>query len=1510
MRELPPGSGVRTEDMSNTGAESGEQPANGPFPVVGVGASAGGLEAFTQLLSALPDNTGMAFVLVQHLDPKHESSLCGLLAKVTRLPVVEVVNGLAVRPDQIYVIPPNTTLTIAQGVLHLTPRGEAHGPHLPIDHFFKSLAVDRETGAVGVILSGTGTDGTLGLEEIKAAGGITFAQDEQSAKFAGMPQSAIRSGCVDRVLSSQEIARELIRIGQHPYVTPDETEEHALVAASDEAHFKKILALLRFSSGVDFGAYRDTTIKRRILRRMVLHTDESLADYALRLESDSAETNALYQDILINVTSFFREPETFEALKQSVFPQILNGKKPNTPIRIWSPGCSTGQEAYSLAMVLSEFLDDKAVKPAIQIFASDLSDTVSLHKAREGIYPENIEAEVSPERLRRFFTRQDCNYQINKTIRDLCVFAKHNVATDPPFSHLDLISCRNLLIYLAAPLQKRVIPTFHYALNPVGFLILGASETVGSFTDLFGMLDHKQRLYVKKSTAARHYPHFSTEHYQAASARNSDLSPADTTPADWQRAADRIALGQYAPPGVLVNENFDVLQFRGQTGAYLAPAPGEPNHNLLKMAREGLFLELRSALNECRQNGTAVRRQRVRIRGEGLDRETDLHVLPVKLPHVGEHCFLVLFEETARRASAPREAPHPEPSKEGNDSEAAVLRQELASTREYLQSIIEQQDAVNEELKSASEEILSGNEELQSTNEELETAKEELQSTNEELTTLNEQLQHRNQELSRLGDALTNLQASANAAMVELGIDLCIRRFTPAAGKLLNLLPGDVGRAIGNLKLPIEVPDLEALITEVIDTVQVKEREVRDRDRRWYALRVHPFRTADNKIDGAVVVLVDINEIKSAQERIREARDYAEAIVETVRDPLLVLDKELRVRSANTRFYEMFNVTPAMTEGQFIYDLGSRQWDLPELRQLLEQVLPRSTSFQDFEVSRDFERIGRKVMLLNGRRFVGDGNEMELILLAIEDVTALRTSEIRFRRLFEAAKDGILIVDPQTRKILDANMFMTELLGYARAEVVGKQLFEVGLFKDEQASQAAFRELQEKRFIRYEDLPLENKAGGRREVEVVANLYQEDSDEVIQCNIHDVTERRRLEENLRRFAKQLSEADRHKNEFLAMLAHELRNPLAPLSNCLQILRHPGADGAAAEQAQDMMEREVQQMARLIDDLLDVSRIASGKVELRKERVRLADLVNQVVATCRPIVNAAGQELTVQLSREPLVLEVDPVRITQILENLLTNAIKYTDQGGRIELTVEPEGSDAVLSLSDDGIGIAPETLPGIWNLFMQVEPQSGRSRVGLGIGLTVVRNLVQLHGGSIEAKSGGLGHGSKFIVRLPLVNEEAGKDIDEKQTDTTSSQDQFSSLGLCPSKRILVVDDNATQARSLAMLLRLKGQVVKVAQDGPAALEAAAGFDPEVVILDIGMPGMNGYELARRLRRDLGLDQALLIALSGYGTEEDRRLSQEAGFDAHLVKPLVPGALEALLANRGQSLADVCRSAS
>lgn len=743
-------------------------------PVVGIGASAGGLEALNKLFGPLPADTGMAFVIVQHLDPQHESRLRELLAEVTPMPVLEASEGLPVEPDHVYVIAPNTTLAISGGVCRVGLRSEARGVHLPVDHFLKSLAEDGQARAIGVILSGTGTDGTLGVEEIKAAGGITLAQDEQSAAHAGMPSSAIRSGCIDMVLAPAEMARELTRIGHHPCVAPARaaTPEPGIVA--EDHDYQAILDRLRATYKVDFGNYRDTTVKRRITRRMVLRSLGSLADYAAQLAGDRAELEALYHDILINVTSFFRDPDTFDAIRKLVLPEIMKSKEPGMPIRIWVPGCSTGQEAYSLAIVVTEFLEEThRAAPPVQVFATDLSDSMSLQQAREGLYPGSIEAEVSPVRLSRFFSKEDSHYRVSASLREMIIFARQNVAADPPFSRVDLISCRNLLIYLAPLLQKRVIPTFHYALNPGGFLVLGASETVGSFSTLFGAVDQTNRIYVRKAAATQAYPTFLGERAVVNAERSGVVAEPATSVADWQREADRVALARYAPPGVLVNENLDILQFRGQTGTFLAPAPGEPSHNLLKMAREGLFVALRAALSESQQQGVPVQRQGVRVRGEAIEREIDLHVVPVKVPNAAERCYLISFAVPANRAGGVPSAALTEPPAQRPGDEPDSLRQELASMREYLQSVIEQQDAANEELKASNEEIQSSNEELQSTNEELETAKEELQSVNEELTTVNEQLQVRHAELVRLNDDMTNLLGSVNVPVIVFGNDLC-----------------------------------------------------------------------------------------------------------------------------------------------------------------------------------------------------------------------------------------------------------------------------------------------------------------------------------------------------------------------------------------------------------------------------------------------------------------------------------------------------------------------------------------------------------------------------------------------------------------------------------------------------------------------------------------------------------------------------------------------------------------
>ncbi|HET7005628.1 MAG TPA: chemotaxis protein CheB, partial [Candidatus Binatia bacterium] len=840
------------EQHKQMGQDADNRP--GAFPIVGIGASAGGLEAYEQLLSHLPGDTGMGFVLVQHLDPHHESRLVELLARYTAMPIANAAQGEAVRPNHVYVIPPNVDLALAHGRFQITPRQERRGPHLPIDYFFRSLAGDQKSCAVGVVLSGTGSDGAQGLCEIKAAGGFTFAQDQQSAKYSGMPHSAAESGCADLVMPPEQIARRLAEIGSHPYLALEHPA--ALGAANDEMHYRKTLTRLRAVTGVDFGLYRDSTIKRRIMRRMALHTQESLAQYVDRLDSDDSEVNALYHDLLINVTSFFRDAGLFDALKEQVFPAIVKGKRPLEPVRVWTAGCSTGQEAYSLAISLIEFFDDQPNPPALQIFATDISDTPILERARNGVYPESIEAEVSPDRLRRFFQKEDHSYRIDKTIRDMCVFARHNLLVDPPFSHVDLISCRNVLIYLAAPLQKRLMPIFHYALNVPGFLVLGSAESVGDHVDLFEPGDRLHKIYAKKPVAGRPSAHFTRDNSRSVSDFTLRRAVAPNPgPADFQREADRVLSGRYAPPGVLVDENLNVIQFRGYTGDYLQQPPGEPTNNLLKMARDGLFLDLRAAVEEARREHTAVRRDGVRVRANGGVRTIGLEALPIKPAAMAGTCVLLLFHEApdpAGETPAAADATLPARGSSNDDAAATQLQRELTATKEYLQALLEKQDVINEELRSANEEIMSSNEELQSTNEELETAKEELQSTNEELITVNEQLQSRNLELNQLNNDLSNLLASIAIPVVMVGPDLRIRRFTQAARRTMTLLANDIGRPLGDLKTHFDVPDLDSMIHEVIDEIQVREREIQGRDGRWHTLRIHPYRTTDRKIDGAV----------------------------------------------------------------------------------------------------------------------------------------------------------------------------------------------------------------------------------------------------------------------------------------------------------------------------------------------------------------------------------------------------------------------------------------------------------------------------------------------------------------------------------------------------------------------------------------------------------------------------------------------------------------------------------
>ena len=820
------------------------------FPIVAIGASAGGLEAFSNLLRALPPEPGLALIFIPHLDPTHESAMAELLARTTRLRVWQAEDGMRVEANAVYVLPPNSDMTIADGVLHLIQR-EGRGHHMPIDTFFHSMAADQTANAIGVILSGTANDGTLGLSAIKNAGGITFAQDIESAKYDGMPKSAAAAGVVDYVLPPDRIAEELVRIQNQPArkSTADPFE-------GKDQLVKEILRLLKNFSKVDFVDYKAATIQRRILRRMNINQTSDLADYLKILHRKSEEVEALYRDVLINVTSFFRNPEVFESLRSVVYPKILVERPEPEPVRVWVPGCSSGEETYSHAISLVEMLSELRLEVPIQIFGTDLSEG-AIQRARSGFYKENIANEVSELRLRRFFHKVPGGYQISKSIRDMCVFARQNVFSDPPFSRMDLISCRNVLIYLSPVLQKRVVPIFHYALKSSGFLLVGNTEgLLGSGAEIFDLVERKSKIYQKKAVpspvtfglAVGTHEQVDKIQKKPQVSQKEDEQP--KTPADVQREADRLLLTKYVPSAVVVTDNLEILQSRGRTNRFLELPTGKASLNLLKMARPGLLYELRTLIEKARKKSIPVSKSDITVEDGDGRFSAKLEVIPFRTPAREQRHFLVLFEEV-RGAKLPEPKPAARQSikeiADAREVQIAQLKQELAGTKEYLQSIIEGQEATNEELQSANEEIQSGNEELQSTNEELQTSKEELESANEELNTVNEEIQHRNQQLAQLSNDLINLLNSATIPMIMLGEDLHIRRFTPEAERVFGFNSSDVGKALTHLPLNLDLPKLERWMLDVMRDVTTRNERVKAREGTIYKLRISPYRTLEKQ---------------------------------------------------------------------------------------------------------------------------------------------------------------------------------------------------------------------------------------------------------------------------------------------------------------------------------------------------------------------------------------------------------------------------------------------------------------------------------------------------------------------------------------------------------------------------------------------------------------------------------------------------------------------------------------
>ncbi|BAZ16748.1 signal transduction histidine hinase [Calothrix sp. NIES-4071] len=1360
------------------------------FPIVGIGASAGGLEAFTELLRHLATDTGMGFVLVQHLAPDHESLLSQILSRVTQMPVNEVVDNTTVEPNQVYVIPPNKQMIISQGVLKLMPREKIRGQVMTIDTFFFSLASDRGNKAIAIVLSGGDGDGALGAKAIKAAGGITFAQCQGTAQVSSMPNTAIATGHVDFILTPSAIATELEKITRHPYVAnttlPDIVETGVLIEGKNP--LQTIFGLLRAATGVDFTYYKHTTIQRRIVRRMALYQIEQLENYVTFLQNHTAEVQALYEDVLINVTSFMRDPEAFEILKTKVFPVITKDKSPAIPIRIWVAGCSSGEEAYSIAICLIEFLEKQPTTPPIQIYATDISES-AIEKARLGIYKRSQMLDISPERLRRFFVEQEDSYQICKSVRELCVFAKQNLCADPPFSKLDLITCRNVMIYFGTPLQKKVLPTFHYGLKQTGFLMLGTSETVGEFLDLFSLVDKKYKIYARKLVAARLPIDIVSNNYPLDLELNPQINEEACTDLDLQKEADQIVLNNYAPVGAIVNSDLEILQFRGQTSRYLQPAPGRASLNLLKMVREDLKLEVRTAMQQAKKQSAPVKKEGLQIWDNDLERLVTINIIPFKTRKLQESYFLILFEDTPTAPKLVEVSSKTLGRKATTEKEVARLQQELTATKEHLQLAIEEQEAFNQDLRAANEEILSSNEELQSTNEELETAKEEIQATNEELNTVNDELHRRNLELNQLSNDLENLLSSTQIPIVMLGADLRIRRFTPHARQILNLIPTDVGRPLGDINHNLNVPDLEQQILLVINTFTTKEQEVQDQQGHWYDLRIRPYRTIDNKIDGAVMMLVDIDALKRSSEQLIESRNYAQAIVETMREPLVVLDASLKVITANRAFYDQFQVTTTQVEGRNIFELGNGQWNIPDLRALLSQIIPSNnqlSEFQNVQVEHEFEQIGHKIMFLNARK-MSQPNHSDMILLAIDDITEQAELQKERARILEI----------------------------------------------EQSSRAA-----------------------------------------------------------------AEAANRSKDEFLSILSHELRNPLNSLVGWAQLLRRQKVDQNKLARGLEAIEDSAKIQTQLIEDLLDISRITSGKMRLNARTIELAPIIEAAIEVVRVSADVKQIQLVSRLDPAKEQILGDPVRLQQIVWNLLSNAIKFTPPTGRVEIELKYIDSIAQIQVSDTGKGISADFLPYVFERFRQADSSLTRSNTGLGLGLTIVSHLVELHGGTVGALSLGEGHGATFTVRLPLqtpIPEPRAKLPDTNMS--VPAEDTISLTGV----RVLIVDDAPALRELFAAGLSEYGAVVTTvasASDAIASLIAnPKGYD--VLLSDISMPGEDGYTLIRRVRL-LGAEfggEIPAAALTGNARSEDSTDAQEAGFQMHLTKPVTPNQLAKAVAS-------------
>ncbi|KGF83116.1 chemotaxis protein [Massilia sp. JS1662] len=1369
-------------EMPNTAAVEASIAPHLSFPVVGIGASAGGLPALLTLFGHMPADNGMAYVVILHLSPKHESTADQVLQRATRMRVIQVTEAVKIEPNCVYVIAPSKQLTMSDGKLIVSEMSRPRGQHIAIDAFFRTLAETQKERAVALVLSGTGGDGATGIGRIKELGGVIIAQSPADAEHDGMPLAAIGTGQVDFILPVAEMPQKLIDLWANasaielppaddeadmPFVLVDES-------TAAEQSLQRILALLRVQTGHDFRQYKRATILRRLERRMQVRATQSLPDYLRLLEADASEHKLLLNDLLIGVTNFFRDREAFETLEREVIPSIFRDRTAGDEVRTWVAGCSTGEEAYSVAMLLADQAALTSNPPAYQVFASDI-DAGAIATARAGLYPVSIVTDVPPARLRQYFTRDDGRYHIRKAIRDRILFAEHNLLRDPPFSRIDLISCRNLLIYLNRDIQQRVLETFHFALKPGGYLFLGSSESAEALDELFVAVDKKNRIY-RARAAVRTLPQHRS---QPGAPLNLSLPEPRVLAAATVRTASpaevhRRALAQFAPPSVIVDADHNIVHMSGNAARFMRMVGGEPSRDILALVLPELRIDLRSALYQVQNTGTSVEGRQVSLARGGQPAVISLSVRPFHDEEAAQEFLLVTFADIERDAGQGGSA-----NNHGDDAVLSQLEAELQRKKRQLQETIEHAEVSNEELRAANEELQAINEELRSATEELETSKEELQSVNEELVTVNYELKLKVEETGKANDDLNNLIAATDIATIFVDSGMRIKRFTPRAADIFSVIPTDGGRSLLDLTHRLDYPELTDDVALSFNTLRMVEREVRSQDGRYYIARVQPYRTTEDRIEGAVMTFIDITGRREAEEKLRAHEARMRLVAASTEDYAIVtMDREGRVTSWNRGAQRMFGYREDEVTGQeldFLFTPDDRARGAP---------------------AEAIERAARDGRAINERWYVRkDGGR----LFCSGEITQIQNVEFQ---------------------------------GYAM------------IARDETERVRQERE-------REQTLNAEQR--NRSDAETALGL---------------------------------------KDEFLAIMAHELRHPLNLIHINVELLsRLPELSPLPnVARATGVIRQAVQSQAKLIDDLLDMSRVRTGKLTLQIAPVELAPLVQEAVDAVRADPGAARLAFDLQVDDPGLSVLADSVRIEQVVMNLLSNAVKFTPPGGSVSVRLARDDGQARIDVSDTGQGIAAAFLPQVFEMFAQPGSVTTRAKGGLGIGLALVREIATLHGGRVEAFSEGPGKGARFSVWLPLVGEGGAGPVAEK--DAAGAR--------IAGVRILVVDDAEDVVATCKALLEMHGALVTGATSGAQALEILADSDVDLLISDISMPEMDGYALLKAVREMPRHARLPAIAVSGLARPSDVARARAAGFDAHVGKPM---SVERLMEMIGELLA-------